>query len=411
MLISVHMIQNYAPSNLNRDGDGSPKSCQFGGVKRARISSQCLKRAIRQSDLFREELHQYGFGVRSRMLPAVIGDRLRERGLSEEFVKIAVEKTWRMLAKKQNGEEQENESSGENADKNAKKKRASGASENPREFTKQLIYFTPSEVEHLTDILFEAAQKAKNASDFKKFELEKSIKNIEHFRITPDMALSGRMSTSSAFVEIESSLQVAHAISTHKMEHEFDFFAAVDDLIDSTVNTSDKSGAGIIGDTEYTSACFYKYFNIHFDGLVENLLKYGGPEQTRNEAEELARKIVRAFLNAAILVSPSGKQNSFAAFELPEAILVEVVDRNLPIAYANAFAEPVRVSRDKNLIGESVQKFVNYVEKIGYKYSLNDRERLWFSLEEYSLSNAKHCDTLNQLLDELDLAIQRRVHK
>ena len=44
MLIQIHMLQNYAPSNLNRDDSGSPKSAVFGDQPRGRISSQCLKR-------------------------------------------------------------------------------------------------------------------------------------------------------------------------------------------------------------------------------------------------------------------------------------------------------------------------------------------------------------------------------
>ena len=50
MLIEVHILQNHAPSNLNRDDTGSPKEAVFGGYKRARISSQCLKRSIRRSE-------------------------------------------------------------------------------------------------------------------------------------------------------------------------------------------------------------------------------------------------------------------------------------------------------------------------------------------------------------------------
>ena len=53
MFVEVHVIQNYALSNLNRDDTGAPKTCEFGGARRARISSQCLKRAVRT--YFREE--------------------------------------------------------------------------------------------------------------------------------------------------------------------------------------------------------------------------------------------------------------------------------------------------------------------------------------------------------------------
>ncbi len=49
MLIEIHILQNHAPSNLNRDDSGSPKTATFGDFKRARISSQCLKRSLRRS--------------------------------------------------------------------------------------------------------------------------------------------------------------------------------------------------------------------------------------------------------------------------------------------------------------------------------------------------------------------------
>src|SRR5256885_4958545 len=45
--LELHIIQNFPPSNLNRDDVGQPKDCDFGGFRRARISSQCLKRSIR----------------------------------------------------------------------------------------------------------------------------------------------------------------------------------------------------------------------------------------------------------------------------------------------------------------------------------------------------------------------------
>ena len=44
---TLHVLQNFAPSNLNRDDTGSPKDCEFGGYRRARISSQCIKRSVR----------------------------------------------------------------------------------------------------------------------------------------------------------------------------------------------------------------------------------------------------------------------------------------------------------------------------------------------------------------------------
>ena len=47
MFLELHIIQNFAPSNLNRDDTGSPKTADFGGFRRARISSQSIKRSVR----------------------------------------------------------------------------------------------------------------------------------------------------------------------------------------------------------------------------------------------------------------------------------------------------------------------------------------------------------------------------
>ena len=47
-IVEIHLLQNFAPSNLNRDDTGAPKDALFGGTRRARISSQCSKRAIRE---------------------------------------------------------------------------------------------------------------------------------------------------------------------------------------------------------------------------------------------------------------------------------------------------------------------------------------------------------------------------
>ena len=82
MLVQIHMIQNHAPSNLNRDDTGSPKEALFGGVNRARISSQCLKRRIRQSEIFRKAMSGH-LGVRTRRLPLEIEAILRSKDVAD----------------------------------------------------------------------------------------------------------------------------------------------------------------------------------------------------------------------------------------------------------------------------------------------------------------------------------------
>ena len=86
MLIEIHMMKNYPATNLNRDDTGAPKTCEFGGVTRGRISSQCLKRSWRSSELFKSLVGEDNLGTRTRKLPVRIIERLREDGVSEEYL-------------------------------------------------------------------------------------------------------------------------------------------------------------------------------------------------------------------------------------------------------------------------------------------------------------------------------------
>src|SRR5215213_9028321 len=96
-----------------------------------------------------------------------------------------------------------------------------------------------------------------------------------------DIAMFGRMTTSAAFEDVQAAVQVAHALSTHRIEQEFDYYTAVDDI-------SGQSGAGFIGDTAFNSATYYKYFSVHWEGLVENLAGDAA----------VARQAVRALIEA-----------------------------------------------------------------------------------------------------------------
>lgn len=88
MLIQIHILQNYAPANLNRDDTGSPKDAIFGGKRRGRISSQCLKRSIRRCAAFQDTFDGTALlGVRTRKLPSLIETELRKLGIEDDVVK------------------------------------------------------------------------------------------------------------------------------------------------------------------------------------------------------------------------------------------------------------------------------------------------------------------------------------
>jgi CRISPR system Cascade subunit CasC len=380
MLIEIHMIQNHAPSNLNRDDTGSPKDCMFGGVRRSRISSQALKRAIRCSSVFRDELDEFGLGVRTRQLPAEVKRVLLERGLSEEMAEIGALKA----------------SGFGNRD----------GKERAELETAQMMYLTPQDIEVVAEVIYQAGVESATPAAFKNVkakDLEAKARDTGWRPITPDVALFGRMITSDAFRDVQASLQVAHAISTHRMEHEFDYFTAVDDLLDP-IGGEDDRGAGMIGDIEFNSACYYKYFSIDLQGFIENL---AGSETPANlaEAGDMARRMVLAFLKAAVFTTPSGKQNTFAAHQLPDAILVEMRAQKIPISYANAFVQPVQPRLGEDLVELSIKRFKDHVEMLTRKYSLLSIDRIWFTTRDVALDRTTTSETLDDLLQQLSNSI------
>lgn len=393
MLVEIHMLQNHAPSNLNRDDTGSPKDCIFGGVRRARISSQCLKRSIRRSPLFAEGLEETGLALRTRRLPQEVRKLLLERGLPADMADVAAEKASGFGNKE--GKEQENG------------------------FTAQTMFLTRTDIEAVAGVLTQAADTAGSAEALRKVsakDLQAKAELAGWRPLTPDIALFGRMITSQAFRDVEAAMQVAHAISTHKMDHEFDYFTAVDDL-QGLEDEDDETGASIIGDVEYNSACYYKYFSLDFDALVDNL---AGPKPADrapvaereayakrwDEAKQVAGRVVPAFIRAAVFTTPSGKQNTFAAHQLPDGVLVEVRPRPTPVSYANAFVKPARAHGETDLVADSLAKLAEHVETLTCKFSLAASARLWFSTHDATIAGTKPCGSFDDLLGELGKALE-----
>ena len=189
-----------------------------------------------------------------------------------------------------------------------------------------------------------------------------------------DIAMFGRMTTSAAFEDVQAAVQVAHALSTHRVVNEYDYFTAVDDL----KPRSEDAGAGMIGDVEFNSSTYYKYFNVHWEQLVANL---GG------DAATAARAVV-ALVEAAALAQPSGKQNSFGAQNLPDFVMVEVSARNVPVSYANAFTTPV-TGRGGSLMRHSIDSLNTYAEQLRAAYGLSSRQA-YFAVGETGAIDAEN---------------------
>ncbi len=195
------------------------------------------------------------------------------------------------------------------------------------------------------------------------------------------------MTTSAAFEDIQAAAQVAHAISTNALIQEFDYYTAIDDL-----KPDNELGADMIGDVEFNSSTYYKYLNVHLEGLIKNL----------GDDVETARQTVLALAEAIATAHPTGKQNSFAAFNVPDLVLVEITQKNLPVSYANAFIKPVCARGDKSIMDVSVEKLGDYIQKVVATYNLVEREpSLLLKLTSYHIPNLNSLEDLKKWLDAI----------
>ncbi|RIH89450.1 type I-E CRISPR-associated protein Cas7/Cse4/CasC [Calidithermus roseus] len=332
-LLEIHILQNFAPSNLNRDDTGSPKDAFFGGYRRGRISSQCLKRAARE--YVRDHpngLPHEAMALRTKRLVQALVEQLKAKGRGEEEARQKVEQALGGMGLKVDAEGK----------------------------TQYLLFLGKQEVAKIADLIdrhwdgLVAAQAEeeggkKKAKDAKKAareavpdEIKKALGSVLDGGKALDVALFGRMLADLPEKNQDAACQVAHAISTNVVEREFDFYTAVDDL-----KPDDNSGADMLGTVEFNSACFYRYAAIDLEKLRTNL---GGDS-------ELMLKGLEAFLRAIVKAKPSGKQNSFAAHNDPEYVVFTVRQDADPRNLANAFEKPVRPSQGLRLTEASAVKF------------------------------------------------------
>lgn len=389
MLINIHLLQNYAPSNLNRDDTGAPKDTVFGGVLRARTSSQSLKRSIRLSEQFRDEFKGKDLlAQRTRLFPFLLQQRLESRGVERKVAAAIARRAVEFGRESTKGASKDEVDSGDGAVVEVGDTSdgvSGGAASTGGLQTKQLIFLSDAELDTIADKLLQVYEREGEKS-FGKIKIDEITREVgSRMPKSVDIAMFGRMTTSAAFMDVEAAVQVAHAISTHRIEQEFDYYTAVDDI-------SGESGAGFIGDTPFNSATYYKYFNIHWEGLLKNLA----------DDEDVARPAVAALVNAACKAHPSGKQNSFAAHNLPDLVLIEVRAQNVPVSYANAFQKPVRATTQQSLMDASAGALAEYVKRIEGVYSLKSKSAYVATFDlDGSMSGATDCGSLDELVDWL----------
>jgi len=336
MLLELHILQNFAPSNLNRDDTGSPKDCEFGGYRRARISSQCFKRAMRQVMKDHGLLQHDDLAERTKLLVATLTDRFTRKHGKDVTEADSVARA--AIA-------------------------AAGLKLEPNTKTQYLLFLGNREIDAIEALCLErwdalkpaptgepvadgaapaGRGRKKAASDAPVVDaaLANAFKGLLSGGKAADLALFGRMIADLPERNVEGSCQVAHALSTNAVNVEFDFYTAIDDL-----KSDDVTGADMLGTIEFNSACYYRYLNLDVNQLTGNL----------QGDLDLTRRAIEAFVRAAVTAVPSGKQNSMAAQNPPSLVLAVVRERGL-WSLANAFVKPVRPGHDGDLVAQSIKR-------------------------------------------------------
>ncbi len=318
-MIELHILQSFPVTCLNRDDVGAPKSAVFGGVQRARVSSQSWKRAIRT--LAKEYAPAHFAGQRTRYVVKALESRfaakLDDAGKVHALAEAAAD--------------------------------AVGKLDDPVQGNvKTLLFFSPQELDAVVDAVLaldisDDLLAAVHAEDKKKAEkaqkelsalTKKAAKALAAaVKDAADIAIFGRMVADDHTLTMEGAGVFSHALSTHAAVNELDFFSAVDD----SKMDSDDAGAGHIGSLEFNAACYYRYVGINLDLLKQNL--------SDAVSDDERKSILDAFIRAVALAVPSARKNSMFGFN-PPVYMLGIRRSGQPISLINAFEKPVRAGKN-----------------------------------------------------------------
>ena len=375
MFVELHMLQNFAPSNLNRDDTGMPKDCEFGGYRRARISSQCLKRAVRNEFQTGGLLEPQFLAARTARVVDEVARQLEGQGRDLEEARAVARSAVAAI--------------GVNVGDDYK--------------TSVLLFLGGQEIRRLTELCTEywerlapaggdsAAAEGRTRRDSRRAsrdavprDIQNAVKAALDGGKAADLALFGRMVAELPEKNINAASQVAHAFSANRMSMELDYYTAMDDF-----TPEDTTGAGMIGTVGFNSGCFYRYSNVDMGQLSCNL----------QDDVDLAHKTLEAFIRSSVKAVPTGKQNSMAAHNPPSCVFVVVRQSSL-WNLANAFLNPVAPSRGEDLAFRSIKALDSYWGKLAKMYGNDAIVGKWaLSSEEEGMDNLK--SSLVSSIDDL----------
>ncbi len=322
--VQFHLLTPYPPSNPNRDDQGRPKQASIGGHPRLRLSSQSIKRALRETAYFMQDLAGHR-GTRTKRIAEEVERRLVGQGIEAENARAAAGTVAGIFSKLE------------------------AAKGDKPPLTTTLAFVSPQEWQAAHDLADRLVAGEKiDEKELKKLVLRRADGAV-------DIAMFGRMLAEDPDFNREAAVQVAHAFTTHRAMAEDDWYSAVDDL----KTREEDAGAGHIGEAGFGSGVYYLYACVNVDLLVENL---GGDRG-------LARKGLEALARALATATPRGKQNSHAHHPLAAHIRAERGPRQ-PRDLSGAFFKPVdlRTNHPGGVLGASVEALRDMAAKIDAAY-------------------------------------------
>lgn len=346
LYVDFHVLQTVPPSCVNRDDTGSPKTAVYGGTTRARVSSQAWKRAMRL--MFRAELlDSEQVGDRTKKIVGLVADEIAALAPGKDATELAMD------ALKQAGLEKIKADTGTDA----------------------LFFMSRAQARALARLA------AEGCSD------KKAYKTALKAAPSVDMVLFGRMVASDPSLNYDAAAQVAHSISTHAVQNEYDYFTAVDDCA-----PEDNAGAGHLGTVEYNSSTLYRYATVNVKELETQL---GG---------KAVPGVVRAFAEAFIRSMPTGKQNTFANRTLPDAVYV-TLRADQPVNLCGAFEKAVPATAN-GFVGPSKAALADYAQKVYTSYA--DAPQQAFTVGD-GLEALAPAQPLGRMLDALEAAVGQQL--
>ncbi len=329
-LIELHIIQSFPVTCLNRDDNNEPKTAYFGGMKRARVSSQSWKRPIRE---MASEIQSGSFGgQRSKYQIPELQQALVKEGVDAEQSTELANEVMMYLG------------------------------DNDGDKTSVLLYFSPGEIEGIARSV-KAYIDEKGELSLTKTTSKRIFKNAET-KDRADIAIFGRMVANDHTLMVEGAGLFSHALSTHSIaDNEIDFFSAVDDLQPET-----SEGSGHIDELYFNSACYYRYVGLNLDLLTDK-----DKGHLKHLSGEELEAVVDTFIRASVLAVPNARKNSMFGHNPPDFVL-GLRREGQPLSLANAFEGGIK--NNKGYIGPSVAALKRHYETLKEVYGIKATEAI-----------------------------------